>query len=220
MALLCKYFDLKSYQLFILIIVGNLLLIWLSKTLLINETVFYNAYSEQLTYDRAIKLFADFQSLSWLNYILSPLILFIKFTLVSFILYIGIIFNNLQYRVSLGSVFKVVIASDIIFLLSGLIKFLWFYFIADNYSLSDMGFFTPLSLINFFRAEEIDKIWIYPLQTLNLFHLVYLLLMSFGLTYYCKISRNDSEKIVLSSYLPGLVMWITIIIFISIDILT
>jgi len=220
MALLCKYFDLKSYQLFILIIVGNLLLIWLSKTLLINETVFYNAYSEQLTYDRAIKLFADFQSLSWLNYILSPLILFIKFTLVSFILYIGIIFNNLQYRVSLGSVFKVVIASDIIFLLSGLIKFLWFYFIADNYSLSDMGFFTPLSLINFFRADEIDKIWIYPLQTLNLFHLVYLLLMSFGLNYYCKISRNDSEKIVLSSYLPGLVMWITIIVFISIDILT
>jgi hypothetical protein len=220
MSLLFKYFDLKFYQLATIIIAGNLLLIWLSKSLLINETVFYNAYSEQLTYERAIKLFEDFQRISWINYVINPLVLFLKYSLVSLLLYIGIIFNNMQYKVTLGSVLKVVIASDIVFLFSGLIKFFWFYFIAQNYSLTDMGFFYPLSLINLFKVDEIDKFWIYPLQTINLFHLTYLLLLSYGLTHYCKISRNDSDKIVLSSYLPGLIMWITIVLFISIDILT
>lgn len=217
MTLLCKYFGLKSYQLSFTIIFGNLFLIWLSKSFLINETVFYNAYSEQLTYDRAIALFEEIQRISWLNYVISPIVLGIKFLLISLVLYIGIILNNMQYKVSLGSVLKVVIASEIVFLFSGLTKFFWFYFIADNYSLTEMGFFYPLSLINLFKVEEIEKIWIYPLQTLNLFHFTYLLLLSYGLTCYCKILKNDSDKIVLSSYLPGLILWITLILFISID---
>ena len=113
------------------------------------------------------QLFEGFQSISWVSYVLSPVILFIKFSLVSLVLYIGIIFNNLQYKVSLGSVFKIVIASDIVFLLAGLTKFFWFYLFAGNYDLNDLSFFYPLSLINIFKADEIEKIWVYPLQTVN-----------------------------------------------------
>jgi hypothetical protein len=217
MTLLLRYFNLKRFHLALFIILGNLILIWLSKSVLINEIVFYNAYSEQLTYDRASQLFNELRSISWVSYVFSPLILFIKYSLVSLVLYIGIIFNNLQYKVSLGSVFKIVIASDIVFLLAGLAKFFWFFLFAGNYNLNDIGFFYPLSLINIFKVEEISKIWIYPMQTVNLFHLSYLLLLSYGLNNVCRIARNDSDKIVLLSYLPGLVLWLTFIMFISID---
>ena len=219
MTLLVSYFNLKRSQLFVFIILGNLILTWLSKSVLINEIVFYNAYSEQLTYDRARQLYEGFQNISWVSYILSPLILLIKFSLVSLVLYIGIILNNLQYKVSLGSVFKIVLASDIVFLLASLSKFLWFYLFAGNYNLNDISFFYPLSLINIFKADEIEKIWVYPLQTVNAFHLVYLLLLSYGLTNVCKMAKSDSDKIVLLSYLPGLILWVTLITFISIDII-
>jgi hypothetical protein len=217
MTLLLRYYNLNRLKLSLLIISGNLIIIWLSKSVLINEVVFYNTFSEQLTYDRALQLFEQLQSISWISYVFSPIILFVKFSLVSLVLYTGIIFNNLQYKVPLGSVFKAVIASDIVFLFAGLVKFLWFYLFAGNYNLNDIGFFYPLSLINIFKAGEIEKIWIYPMQTVNLFHLGYLVLLSYGLCNVCKIEKRDSEKIVLVSYLPMLVLWLTLIVFISID---
>jgi hypothetical protein len=220
MTLIQRYFNLKGFPLFLIIAIGNLLMIWLSKSVLINEVVFYNAFSEQLTYDRAIQLFESFQSMSWISYVVSPLIFIIKFSLISLVLYIGIIFYNLQYKVPFGSVFRIVIASDIVFLTAGLTKFFWFYLFAGNYDLNDINFFYPLSLINIFKAEEVGKIWIYPMQTVNLFHIAYLILLSYGLNNVCKIDKHDSEKIVLLSYLPGLLLWLTLIMFISIDTLS
>jgi hypothetical protein len=219
MNMLFRYYSLKGFHLFVFIILGNLILIWLSKSVLIDETVFYNAYSEQLTYDRARQLFEGFKNFSWVTYVISPVILLIKYSLVSLVLYTGIIFNSLQYKVSLGSVFKIVIASDIVFLLAGLTKFFWFYFFAGNYNLNDLSFFYPLSLINIFEADEIEKIWIYPLQTVNVFHLLYLLLLSYGLNNVSEIVKSDSDKIVLFAYLPGLLLWVTFVMFLSIDIL-
>jgi hypothetical protein len=184
---------------------------------LINEIVFYNTYSEQLTYDRSLQLFENLNRISWISYAFTPIILLVKFSLVSLVLYIGVVFCNIQDRVSLGSVFKIVIASEIIFVCAGLFKFLWFYLFAGNYDLNDLGFFYPLSLINFFKTSEITRFWIYPLQTINLFHIVYIISISYGLSKVCAIEKPDSEKIVILSYLPALVLWVALVMFLSID---
>jgi hypothetical protein len=217
MSLLLRYYSLNRLYLFIGIVLANLLLIWLSKAVLINEIVFYNTYSEQLTYERSLKLFENMNSLAWISYVFTPIMLLVKFSFVSLLIYIGIVFCNIQDKVSLGSVFKVVIASEIIFVLAGIIKFLWFYLFAGNYDLNDLGFFSPLALINFFKRAEVSRIWIYPLQTINLFHLVYIISISYGLCKVSEIEKADSEKVVLLSYLPGLVLWIVLIMFLTID---
>jgi hypothetical protein len=184
---------------------------------LINEIVFYNTYSEQLSYDRSLKLFEAMKRLSWITYVFTPVLLLIKFSLISLILYIGIVFFNKQKEVSLGSVFKIVMASEIIFVIAALFKFLWFYLFAGNYDINDLGFFYPLSLINIFNPAEVARFWIYPLQTVNLFHLTYLFLISYGLIYVCKIERIYSDKIVLLSYLPAVVLWVALLMFLTID---
>ena len=217
MSLLLRYYNLNRLQLFIGIVLANLIIIWLSKAVLINEIVFYNSFSEQLTYDRSLKLFDDMRKYAWIGYAFTPIILLIKFSLVSLVLYIGVVFCNLQDKVSLGSVFKIVIASEIIFIGAAFVKFLWFYLFAGNYDLNDLGFFYPLSLINFFKVTEVTPIWRFPLQTINLFHLVYVLLISFGLNKVCEIGKSDSDKIVLLSYLPSLVLWVALIMFLTID---
>lgn len=217
MNLLLRYYNLKRIHLFIGVVMANLIIAWLSKAVLINEIVFYNTFSEQLTYDRSIKLFENIRNYAWIGYALTPIVLLIKFLLISLVLYIGIIFCNLQYKVSLGSVFKIVIASDIIFVCSGLLKFLWFYLFAGNYNLNDLEYFYPLSLINFFKTDEVNKLWRFPLQTVNLFHLIYIISLSFGLNKVCKIEKADAEKIVLLSYLPALLLWVALIMFLIID---
>jgi hypothetical protein len=218
MDLLLRYYNLKRMHLLIGIILANLLIIWLSKSVLINDIVFYNTYSEQLTYDRSLRVFENMQNFSWISYAFAPVVLLIKFSLVSLLIYTGIIFCNIRDKVSPGSVFKVVVASELVFIIAGLFKFFWFWLFAGNYDLNDLGFFYPLSLINFFNPGEVSKLWLYPLQTVNIFHLFYIISIAFGISKVCEVEKADSEKVVLLSYLPGLVIWIAFIMFLTVDI--
>jgi hypothetical protein len=217
MDIIIRYYKLKGAALFCIIVVLNLILIYLSKKGLINEVVFYNTFSEQFTYDRSQKMFEEMSRFAWIGYVLTPLMLLIKFSLVSIVLFIGIVLFDIKEKVLLGSVFKIVIASEMVFIAANLAKFLWFYLFAGNYDLNDLGFFYPLSLINFFSTGDVNKLWIFPLQTANLFQLAYLVSISFGLNKVCQMRKPDSEKVVLVSYLPAMVLWIAFIMFLSID---
>jgi len=217
MNLLIQYYRLNKYYLFTTIVLANMLIIWLSKSTLVSEVVFYNTFSEQLSYNRSMELFEGLKRYSWIGYAAMPVTLLIKFTLVSIVLYTGIFLCDLHDRISFRKVFGVVVASEIVFLIASLIKFLWFSFFAGNYDLNDMSFFYPLSLSNLFSRSEVDKMWIFPLQVLNLFQLLYILSMSFGLYAKTGIQRTKAEKAVMLAYLPGLIFWIALIMFLSID---
>ncbi len=217
MNLLLRYYSLKKATLFLITIIFNFIIIWLSQNLLVNETVFYNTYSEQLTFDRSLRLFENMKKFAWVSYAFYPIFLLIKSTLISIVVYTGIFFYNLNQQVAFSKVFKVIISSEIIIVIASMIKILWLYFFGGNYDLNDIGFFYPLSLINIFDIAEVAKIWIYPLQILNIFQIIYIISLSIGLRKICLITESDSDKIVLSSYLPAMVVWITFIMFISLD---
>jgi hypothetical protein len=212
MNLIEEYFNLRWLRLFFLVVLSYLLTIWLSQSL-VNEIVYYNTYSEQLTYDRAMELYAILKKHSWVSFVCFPLILLIKITTITLILYTGVIFFNLQKQLSLVKVLRVVTGAEMIFVIAGIIKVLWFNFFAGNYTLTDISFFYPVSLINLFNPRNIDQLWVFPLQTINLFHFAYLLLLAYGIKIVGNISNTSSEKIVLSTYLPALTIWIALIMF-------
>jgi hypothetical protein len=163
-----------------------------------------------------MQLFEGLKKYSWIGYATMPIALIIKFSLVSIIIYTGIFFCELHEKISFKKIFGVVIASEIVFLFTSLVKFIWFCFFAGNYDLNDMNFFYPLSLCNLFSQSEVDKLWIFPLQILNLFQIIYILLLSYGLYVQTGIQQAKIEKAVLISYLPGLVIWVALIMFLTI----
>ena len=217
MNLIVHYFNTGRLRLFLIITGLYYVIFLLSGYILINETVFYNSFSEQLTYERAMRLFENMKRYTWINYVLMPLLLLIKFTMVSIVLYTGVFFLNLHYRISFGLIFRIVIASEIIFVLAGFVKFFWFYLFAGNYNLDDVSFFYPLSLINLFKISEVSKLWIFPLQSINLFQAAYILMLSYGLNKAGKIEKSESEKVVIYSYLPAFMFWVVLVMFISGD---
>ena len=184
---------------------------------LINEIVFFNSYSEQLTYDRSMELFSMMKSYAWISYLLCPLVLIIKFSVVSFVIYIGVFFFDMQKEISIRKVFTVVIACEAVFILASIIKLLWFIFFAGNYTLNDLSFFYPLSLINLFRQPEVASYWVYPLQTVNLFQLAYVLMLAAGLAKISSVKRDATDKIILITYVPAIFIWIVFIMFLTID---
>ncbi|HBE43413.1 MAG TPA: hypothetical protein DDW27_19875 [Bacteroidales bacterium] len=115
-------------------------------------------------------------------------------------------------------IFTAVVAAEIIIVLASLIKFLWFAFFAGNYTLDDMNFFYPLSLINLFGQSEVAKYWIYPLQSVNLFQIAYILMLGVGLAKISSVKKEKADIIVLLTYGSAFILWIAFIMFITIDI--
>lgn len=215
--MLDMYLSVQRWKLFSGIVLVNLLLILLSQMSLINEIVFFNTYSEQLTYERSMELFSMMKSYSWTSYILCPLVLIIKFSVVSLVIYLGVFFCDMQKEITMRMVFTVVIACEAVFVLASTAKLFWFIFFAGNYTLNDMNFFYPLSLINLFRQSEVAAYWVYPLQTVNLFQLGYIIMLAAGLARISSVKRNATDKIVLITYLPAMAIWIVFILFLTID---
>jgi hypothetical protein len=212
-----RYFSVQKWKLFSGIVLVNLLIILLSQTALVNEIVFFNTYSEQLTYERSMELFIIMKSYSWAGYLLGPLVLTIKFSVVSLVIYIGVFFSDMQKEITLGKVFTVVIACEVVFVLASIIKLLWFIFFAGNYTLNDLNFFYPLSLVNLFQKSEVAPYWIYPLQSVNLFQLAYILLLAAGLAKVSSVNMDKTNKIVLITYVPAIVVWVAFVLFLTID---
>ena len=171
-----------------------------------------------MTYDRSTELFKEFSEFSWISYLVFPLLLMIKFFVLSLVVYIGFFISGLQKEVTLGMIFTIVVASEIVIVLASLSKFLWFAFFAGNYTLDDVSFFYPLSLINLFGQNEVAKYWIYPLQSVNLFQVVYILMLAMGIAKISSVKREKADIIVLLTYGSAFILWIAFIMLIKIDI--
>jgi hypothetical protein len=215
--MLDRYLSVQRWKLFSGIVLVNLLLILLSQMALINEIVFFNTYSEQLTYERSMELFSMMKSYSWTSYLLCPFVLIIKFSVVSFVIYIGVFFCDMQKEITMRQVLTVVIACEAVFVLASAAKLLWFIFFAGNYTLNDMSFFYPLSLINLFKQSEVAAYYVYPLQTVNLFQLGYIIMLAAGLARVSSVKRDATDRIILITYLPAIAIWIVFIVFLTID---
>lgn len=210
-----EYFNIRWPVVFGIITTLYLTIMLLSQSL-VNEIVYYNSFSEQLTYDRAEELYGILRKRFWLTYPLFPLILLVKITSVGLVIYAGVLISGFQKQIPLGRVIRVATASEVVFVLAAAVKVLWFCFFAGNYTLTDISFFYPASLINLFSTEEVDSFWIFPLQTMNLFHLIYILLLIYGLKVTGGLSGANSERIVAGTYLPVLIVWIAFIMFLNV----
>lgn len=210
-----EYFSIRWPVIFGIITALYLTLMLISQSL-VNEIVYYNTFSEQLTYDRAAELYGILRKRFWLTYPLFPIILLIKVTSVSLVIYAGVLLSGFQRQIPLARVIRVVTSAEIIFVLAAAVKVLWFCFFAGNYTLTDINFFYPASLINLFSRQEVDSLWIFPLQTMNLFHLFYILLLIYGLKVSGKLTGAISEKVVAGTYLPALLVWIAFIMFLNV----
>ena len=213
-----RYLAIKGWKLFSGVVLFNLLILLLSQTALINEIVFFNTYSEQLTYDRAMEVFSKMKSFAWVGYIITPILMLIKFSAISVLLYIGVFFFDLHKQITLGKIFKVVIISELTFIAASITKLLWFSIFAGNYTLDDISFFYPLSIINLFNRTEVATYWIYPLQTVNIFQVLYVLMLALGLSRASSLKKEVTDRVVLFTYVPAIAVWIALIMFLSIDV--
>lgn len=216
----------KNYRLLLALLLISILngFSFLSNQLLLSETLFYNTFAEQLSYEQVEGLINQNKQWEWLGYVILSILTLTKLTLVVSCLSIGLFFftNKFYFKASFG----VVLVAEFVFLIPALLKIVWFSIFQTDYSLQDLQYFYPLSALNFFDYTSVQPWLIYPLQLLNVFELLYWLLLAEGLSklnlfikneLQYQISYSQSFGIVAASYGTGLLLWVAIVMFITIS---
>ena len=130
----------------------------------------------------------------------------LKFTVIGFVIWVGCFLFG--YRVTFSQCWGVAIVSEFIFLLPEVLKIGWFLFAETDPDLNDIRAFYPLSVMNFFDYTEIDKRYHYPLKALNLFEIVYWVLLAWGIQFFTRKGWKSACIIVACSYIFIFFLWL------------
>ena len=188
---------------------------------LINEFIYsdyflYEGIGDQLSADRAANLVYMLKKWKWIGYMLIPIILLVKIYLISFCIEIGAIFK--AYRISIKRIFRVVLFAEIVFLSAQLIRTASLYF-SDYDTLNEINFFYPLSILGLLNPENLSGWLLYPLQMVNLFVLVYFLLLAYGLSLMLGKKYLRMLSFAFCTYGPCLLIWLLFVMFINVSLL-
>lgn len=110
-----------------------------------------------------------------------------------------------------GRILNIVIYAEYVFLIPAAIKIPWFLSHYPNGNIMDWHRTYILSAISIFNNAAPD--WYYPLQTFNVFEIIYWFLLAYGLSRVSRLDFGSSLEKVLISYVPALVIWVAAISF-------
>lgn len=197
---------------FFLFILSNL-----TQHILNLDQLIYNFYVEYLAQEQVEKILESQQKWSWLGYAVIPLIILIRTSLIAICLSVGMFFYNMDHNFKFRQFFRIALIGEFILALVGFFKLCYFYFIKTDYTLQDLQQYYPLSYINFLDLEKIQPWLVYPLQTINLFEIVYFFVLVYGLWKLLKNKFSKSLEIVAISYGSGLVIWLGLVMFFTLN---
>lgn len=147
-----------------------------------------------------------FKALSALQYISIPIVYLYKFTLISFVLWVGSFLFG--YRITYAKMFGIAIVAESVFLLPEAIKIVWFMFGTSEVTFYDIRAFYPLSLMNLVDYKEVADKFHYPLKALNIFEVLYWWVLIRLIHYVAGKKIQIASLIVLTSYVLFFLIWL------------
>jgi hypothetical protein len=131
------------------------------------------------------------------------------------ILYAGLFFANKHQGIKLGSLFMVAVYAESIIVVGGMLKVILG--AALDLTYSEFSLFAPLSVLSMLDISSVQPIWYYPLQLLNVFEVLYCILLIYFLSQELDFKKTDSSKVVLGSYAFSMSFWVILILFLTLN---
>jgi hypothetical protein len=170
--------------------------------------------SKTLSKKQINKIVAFSKSKEYLIYFVIPINILVKTIVTALILFIGCIVFNL--KIQFKQLLKLSIKAEYIFLLPILYEIIYFKFILVNCSYSYIQEFSSLSVFNLIKDNKIDSWFVYLLQTLNVFEALYILCLVYLIGKEAQ-SFRAGLKIVGYSYVPAQLLWVTVVMFFTLN---
>lgn len=153
-----------------------------------------------------------YESLQKYIYLSEAVFTFFKIGLIALVIYAALYLADHQVRYY--KALEVVIFSEFVFLIPAAIKIIWFKAAYPHGTLADWHKIYILSALSFF--DGVSANWFYPLQTLNMFEIAYWFLLALGIKRITRLDFDQSLRVVLLSYVPGLFVWVATVTFLTV----
>jgi hypothetical protein len=206
-------FNTNPWALFILSSLLYILLSFFMNKYIISGELYYNTYADQLSADRINRLINLKARREWIGYVSIPVILLCKILLITLSIEIGAIFRD--YKVSFIKIFHVVIIAEAVIIIAQLIRNTFLFF-KDFNILDEIYNYYPLSVLNLINVKSLDKWLIYPLRVVNVFTVIYFIVLITGLSHILRKRPLGMLLFSVSTYGLCLLIWIMLIMFIGI----
>ena len=209
--------EIYSFRILILLLLYTIcfdFVLWATDSYILKDSFYYSALGNQFGFERVQSMIELNKRYQIINYLITPMFLVIKWILLSSIIYIGMfLFNE---NISYSNCIKIIQIAELAALFGSVTKLIWFIFEPPQ-TFDDIQYFQPLSITQIFRHSDIPRFLIYPLQQLNIFEILYWLLIAGGIGVFTQKSFSKSLKITASSYGIAMVLWCLVIVFIQLQ---
>lgn len=202
MSLIISLYNQSKYKWLLFLIAATLFFVWYQQSFFISDTLYYNTYGDQLSFETIDSIIGSAKKYAWLGYIASPFVLLIRITFTTLCLYTALFFKNVESNFS--SSFNIALKADVSFVFLGLFNIIYHLAVPAENLIDLAG--NPLSLIYYLDIESLPKYLLYPIGLINLFEFFYWGLLISLIKYRYKYSISESFKFVLSSYGLGLLL--------------
>ena len=209
---------LKNIQLFLSITLSYFIIIFLSSTFLSTDDLIVEHYSDLLSNDQLSQYLENKKEWWWISYSIIPIIILIRTSLVSFCLSVGLFFYDIENKIQFKQFFRIALIGEFVLVFVGVFKLVYFYFFKIEFTLQELQQFYPLSYINFLDVENLEPWLVYPLQTVNLFEIMYFFVLVYGMHKLLKNNYWKSFEITAASYGTGLLIWLGLVMFLTLNI--
>lgn len=187
---------------------------YLTNLFVLTDSFYYSSFQDRLSAEGINNLISSLKRFQWVGYLLIPVVIFLKLLVISAVIYAGVVIFD--QKILFKECLRIVMVAECVPLLAALIKFGYF-LISGPSTVQEMQVFYPLSVLNILHPRQLPSYLIYPLQQLNLFEIIYWLLIAVGIRTFIKKSFGYSLKIVVSSYGVALSVWVLFVVFINLQ---
>lgn len=204
----------KSLYLFIIFALAYLIVSLLTNTFILTDEFYASLWSDQFSSERISEMLETSGKMEIIIYILTPIAFYLKLLVIAGSIQAGLYLSDIE--IPFRNVFKIVLIAEIVPFLNAAIQFIYFLYTGAS-TAEQINSFAPLSLISLIPAESAPSYLAYPLQLINVFELVYWVLLAIGLKLYLGKTFAKTFRLIASSYGVAFLLWLLLIVFIQVQ---
>ena len=201
----------QSLYIFSTIVFIQLLISFYSQTFILTDDLYRLIVGAQMTESQFDDYLEFVRKWQWLSHLFIPLTLLLRISFTWICLKAG---SFITEKFTETSFWKIAIQAEIVFAVGAVAGLLYTELFVDVETLEQLSV-NPFSL-QVFTAASMPKWSGYFFNTLNIFELSYILFLAYLITEESKTKILPSLKFVISTYLPGLALWVLLVSYLSV----
>jgi len=181
---------------------------------LLTDSLYYSNLSEQYTSQQIQKILDIKNSWSYIGYFFIPIIIIIRVLYSSFCLFLGDLFQETHW--GFKKLFNISLKADVAFCFSIICNFYYYAFSGNYQKIEDLSV-NYFSLLSTTGKENIPTWLVFAFNSMNIFELIYIVLLILFIRSTFKISYLKSSVFVLLTYGIGNYLYIVAITFLYLN---